>query len=64
MSREWATSKRWGGWVMVCDNWDDNCKTRSDVRPIQTDLPLSEFAEAGWYIAQVHGDLCPKCVAD
>jgi hypothetical protein len=45
------------GWVMVCNGcW----ATRSDVRPTQHDLPLSEFAAAGWFIGKL-SDLCPAC---
>ena len=61
MSREWAGKKRSDGWEMVCDNWR-TCKVKSDVRDSDNDLPLEEFAAAGWYIAQGHGDRCPKCV--
>lgn len=47
------------GWVMVCNGcW----KTKSDVRPRQEDLPLEEFAAAGWFIGEV-ADRCPACVA-
>ena len=48
------------GWVMVCDQAD--CKTRSDVRQKQADLPLVEFVDAGWFVARTYGDYCPACV--
>ena len=61
MSREWVGKKLSDGWEMRCDNWRV-CKVRSDVRRSDNDLPLEEFATAGWFIAQGHGDSCPACV--
>lgn len=62
MSRELGlrvNGKPLTGWVMVCNGcWT----TRSEVRARQEDLPLEEFAEAGWYIGEV-ADWCPACVA-
>lgn len=57
MSRQWI-SKKDQRWVMRCDE----CTTVSDPRPKQDDLPLSEFAAAGWFIAKIFGDQCPVCV--
>lgn len=40
----------------------DRCFTRSDVRPLQHDFPLIEFADKGWLISN-RADVCPACVA-
>lgn len=45
---------------MLCDR--PGCPTRSRIEPDEKHLPLTEFADDGWYIARVHGDLCPTCV--
>lgn len=64
MSRVWAEEHKREGlkppWRMVCDRL--GCSTRTEPRPTENDLPLEEFAQAGWFIASVHGDRCPECV--
>jgi len=45
-------------WVMGCDE----CPHFVGPRASQGDLPLEEFAEAGWFVARVFGDACPECV--
>lgn len=67
MSREWVDDlkprpkdKRW---VMRCDVIHPSgmrCKTEGEPSPLQPDL--DQYAEAGWYIAAVHGDICPNCL--
>lgn len=47
-------------WRMFCDN--DRCSTRSES--FDREPPLSLFAERGWFIAKLFGDLCPTCLAD
>lgn len=58
MSREWI-SKRDQRWQMRCDH----CDHRSEPRARQDDLPLEEFAKAGWFVAKLFGEWCPNCVA-
>lgn len=63
MSRTWVDEPRTKDqpprWAMFCDVI--GCKNRSDARRTQKDLPLEEFARAGWFIAATHGDRCPSC---
>lgn len=59
MSRQWVSDKN-RKWVMVCDT--ERCTTQSDIRRHESELPLEEFALAGWYIGHGYGDKCPKCV--
>lgn len=70
MSREWVddakpkpVDKRW---VMRCDVIQPNgqrCSTTSPPAAHQSELDLGRFARAGWFIAKVHGDVCPICIA-
>lgn len=49
------------GWRMWCD--EPGCAESSETRPTQHDLPLAEFAAAGWHVAEKWGDICPTCLA-
>lgn len=59
--RKAQTSEGWVGWRMYCDQ--PACDEASDTRPTEHHLPLSEFAAAGWFVAKVYGDTCPRCLA-
>ena len=57
-------------WVMRCDvrhydsrrpDWSRRCSTEGE--PSIGQPPLKQYAEAGWFIAHTHGDVCPKCLA-
>lgn len=39
------------------------CKSRGNPAPIGTQPPLEAYAAAGWFIARLHGDRCPDCLA-
>jgi hypothetical protein len=47
---------------MECDDWATCTTPPVGPRPDHSDLPLEEFAAAGWFVAASHGDLCPACV--
>jgi hypothetical protein len=49
------------GWRLFCDR--EGCDASSETRPTQHHLPLREFADAGWFIARLWGDTCPRCLA-
>lgn len=71
MSREWVDDakpkpkdKRW---VMRCDvglfdPTRDRCPTVSEPSVAQPEL--WQFAADGWFIAKLHGDVCPACMAE
>jgi hypothetical protein len=59
MSREWI-SKKDQRWVMCCNQ----CDHRTEPRATQNDLPLEEFAQAGWFVAKLYGEWCPNCVSE
>jgi hypothetical protein len=55
------TDKRW---VMRCDTFSPSgkrCKTEGEPSPKQPEL--GQYAQAGWFIGKVFGDMCPKCLA-
>jgi len=72
MSREWVDAEKRKPvdrrWVMRCDlnsfGPDARCTTESEPRRDVNDLSLERFAAEGWFIAEKHGDLCPKCLAE
>ena len=45
---------------MECDEPD--CDVAEGPAPNEDALSLPYFREQGWFIAQFHGDCCPKCV--
>ncbi len=52
-------------WVMRCDVTKQSgrrCTTQGE--PSRTQPPLADYAAAGWFIAELHGDVCPKCLAN
>lgn len=69
MSREWVddakpkpVDKRW---VMRCDVIHPSgkrCTTTSPPAAHQSELPLERYRDAGWFVAKVHGDICPICL--
>ena len=74
MSREWVDDMkppprrgpdtRDRRWVMRCDVERANgsrCPTEGE--PSRDQPPLEDYAEAGWFIANLHGDICPDCLA-
>ena len=60
-------------WVMRCDCWQDHgvdrtkgavllrCPTEGEPSIEQPEL--KQYAEAGWFIAELSGDRCPDCLA-
>ena len=70
---------RWGEhdtrdkrWVMRCDCWHADHGTdgtgrllrcHTEGEPHNSQPELQQYADAGWYIAKVHGDLCPDCLS-
>jgi hypothetical protein len=67
-NRFWLTQRleRHKRFVMRCDVISPSgrrCKTESEPAPSQGDLPLERFRDEGWFVAKVHGDICPKCLA-
>lgn len=49
-------------WQWQCDVC---LKYYGTIEVSQSKLPdLGEMVDAGWSIGQLHGDACPKCVAD
>jgi hypothetical protein len=51
-------------WVMRCDvERPDGSRCRTEGEPSRTQPPLEDYAAAGWFIALVHGDVCPACLA-
>lgn len=58
MSRTGVSQKPSEGWVMECDH----CFTRTEIRPLQDDFPLIEFARKGWMIGETT-DACGVCVS-
>ena len=57
-------------WVMRCDvthydpsrpDWSQRCTTEGE--PCFAQPMLEEYLEKGWFIADPHGDVCPKCLA-
>ena len=47
-------------WTWVCDE----CGREESLGRDQSHLPPPEqMRQSGWFIAEVWGDLCPKCVA-
>jgi len=72
MSREWVDDKKRTPidkrWVMRCDvglfgrgGQPQRCATESE--PSLTQPELWQFAAQGWFIAKLHGDVCPACLA-
>lgn len=68
MSREWVDDAmkrpRDKRWVMRCDvihPSGQRCRTEGEPSPTQPDLET--YSGQGWYIAAVHGDICPACLA-
>lgn len=59
MTREWVDEMT-RDWVMVCD--EIGCGTRSEAFP-KAQPPLELFQDRGWFIAALHGDVCPACLA-
>lgn len=51
-------------WVMRCDvTRDDGSRCPTEGEPSKRQPPLREYRDAGWFIAAVHGDICPTCLA-
>lgn len=70
MSREWVDDRKRKPkdkrWVMRCDvglfdSSRKRCETESE--PSWAQPELWQFAAQGWYIAKLHGDMCPVCLA-
>jgi hypothetical protein len=74
MSREWVDDMkpaprrgpdtRDRRWVMRCDvRRADDSRCPTEGEPSREQPPLEDYAGAGWFIAKVHGDICPDCLA-
>jgi hypothetical protein len=70
MSREWVDDRKKKPvdkrFVMRCDVISPSgrrCTTESEPVVRQSELPLERFIAEGWFVAKVHGDICPKCLA-
>lgn len=51
-------------WVMRCDARSPyGARCRTEGEPSHDQPSLTEYAAAGWFIAEVHGDICPDCLA-
>lgn len=48
-------------WTWVCDN----CGAEESLARTQTGLPeKDQMRQQGWFIAELFGDLCPRCNAE
>jgi len=73
MSREWVDDAkrpprrgpdtRDKRWVMRCDVKVESGRCRTEGEPSRTQPDLAQYVAAGWFIAEVHGDICPDCLA-
>ena len=68
MTREWVDdAKAVPGdrrWVMRCDvQRPDGSRCPTQGEPSAHQPPLTDYARAGWFIANLSGDVCPDCLA-
>jgi hypothetical protein len=55
MSRAWVKNQR-NRWAMFCDRCN-----HQDPEITDRQQPLEVYSDRGWWIAKLHGDLCPAC---